>query len=358
MWKKRLRWALGIAGGVLVLVLGFAGAIAYYHYVWAGETENVSFASGDLAIAGLLVKPSGEGPHPAIVFLHGSGRADGRHGLPDYRVHANVFVRRGFSVLVYDKRGTGQSGGDFSTATYDDFVQDAVAAVEFLRSRQDIDPHRIGLLGTSEGGWLAPKVAQAAGDMAFIINKCGPPLSWQDTVLFEIENELKGEDLSPDVIQEELELWARMWQYYEDAARDPTLATGAERDAINAQLAALAERVDRQKLGLPAELEKYEPQRYAQIAADVSYDSTEALRELDLPMLWVFGENDVNVPTTRSVAVLEQLKNERKRDITIKVYPGVGHSLMSWSGITSAGYVGGYLELIGSWAEDHADRQE
>ena len=85
------------------------------------------------------------------MILHGSGRAAGTHDHPAYRVHANAFVRKGLAVLVYDKRGTGDSGGDFSTAGYKDFVQDALAAVRFLRSREDIDPLRIGLLGSSEG---------------------------------------------------------------------------------------------------------------------------------------------------------------------------------------------------------------
>ena len=73
-----------------------------------------------------------------------------------------------------------------------------------------------------------------------------------------------------------------------------------------------------------------------------------------MPMLWVFGENDINVPTARSVAVLEQLRSELDREITVKVYPGVGHSLMTWKGVFTFGYVGGYLDLIGNWAQDHA----
>ena len=201
MRKKRLRRALGIAGGVLVLLLGFLGFTVYHHYVWAGETENVTFTSGDLSITGLLVMPKGKSPHPAIVILHGSGRASGTHDHPAYRVHANAFVRKGLAVLVYDKRGTGSSEGDFSSAGYDDFVQDALAAVRFLRSREDIDPLRVGLLGSSEGGWLTPEVAAVAGDIAFVINRCGPPIPWDETNLFEIEKDLEVDGVDPDIIQ-------------------------------------------------------------------------------------------------------------------------------------------------------------
>jgi uncharacterized protein len=353
MRKKRILAAISIVAGLLLFVLAIVGFTAYDHYAWAGETESVIFKSGGLSLAGLLVKPDGKAPHPAIVLLHGSGRADGVHGLPDYRIHANAFVRKGLAVLVYDKRGTGNSEGDFSTATYADFVQDAVAAVRFLRGRADIDPLRIGLLGTSEGGWLTPEVAVTVGDIAFIINKCGSPLPWEQTVRFEVQNDLAAACVDPDAIRQGLELRTRMWQYYVAAAADSALASGAQRDAINADLAAIRKGQDSESIGLPASLQQYDAEAYAQLASRVSYDPTPFLRKLDVPMLWVFGENDINVPTARSVATLERLKSEINRDITIKVYPGVGHSLMNWKNIRSAGYVDGYLELISDWARNH-----
>jgi pimeloyl-ACP methyl ester carboxylesterase len=354
MRTKRIRVAIAIAAAMLLLVLGSVGFTAYYHYAWAGDAENVTFKSGGLSLAGLLVKPDGKAPHSAVIFLHGSGRADGVHDLPDYRVHANAFVRKGLAVLVFDKRGTGDSEGDFANASYGDFVQDAVAAVRFLRSRADIDVQRIGLLGTSEGGWLAPEVASKAGDIAFIITKCGSPLSWQETVLFEIENELAAARLNPDAVRRALELRIRMWKYYVAAAADSAQASGAERDAINAELAAFDKRPDSKSIGLPASLPEYDAKAYALLASKVSYDATPFLRKLDVPMLWIFGEKDVNVPTAKSVAVLEGLKNESNRDITIEVYSGAGHSLMDWRDLRSGGYVRGYLELISNWARDHA----
>ena len=354
MRHKRLRGALAIAAGFLVLLLGVLGVWVYYHCAWAGDTENVTFRSGDLSIAGLLVKPDDDAPQPAIVILHGSGRAAGPHDHPGYRIHVNAFLRKGLSVLVYDKRGTGDSEGDFSTAGYDEFVDDAVAAVQFLRSREDIDPLRIGLLGSSEGGWLTPEVATVAGNIAFVINRCGPPIPWDETVLYEIANDLRVGGVDPDVIQEALGIVARRWQYFVDSTADSRMATTAERDEINASLAAIRRRLGSSESRLPGSLPEYEPELYARLASNVSYDPTPFLRELDVPMLWVFGENDINVPTARSVAVLEQLRSGFDRDITVKVYPDVGHSLMTWKGVLSGGYVGDYLDLIGSWARDHA----
>ncbi len=356
MRRKWLRRAAGIVAGLLFLTLGWLGFTFYYHIVWGGETEKVTFRSGDLSIAGLLVTPEDDAAHPAIVILHGSGRAAGTHDHPGYRTHVNAFVRKGLAVLVYDKRGTGDSEGDFSTAGYHDFVQDAIAAVRFLRGRDDIDPRRIGLLGSSEGGWLTPEVAMVAGDLAFVINRCGPPIPWDETVLFEIDNDLRVEGVAPDVIQEALAIAARRWKYVVDAAGDSAMAVGAERDAINAALATIRRKLGSSASRLPTSLPEYDPERYARLASNFSYDPTPFLRELDVPMLWVFGENDINVPTARSVAVLEQLRSEFDRHITVKVYPDVGHSLMTWRGVANAGYVGGYLDFIGSWAQEYAER--
>ena len=262
---------------------------------------------------------------------------------------------RGWRCSVYDKRGTGDSEGDFSTAGYADFVQDTVAAVRFLRSREDIDPRRIGLLGSSEGGWLTPEVATVAGNMAFVINRCGPPIPRAQTVLFEIANDLRVEGVEEVVIHEALGVTARRWKYFVDAAADSAVAMGTERDAINAETAIIRRKLGSAASRLAGLLPDYDAELYARLASNFSYDPTPFLRGLDVPMLWVFGENDINVPTARSVGVLERLRSERDRDITIQVYPGVGHSLMTWTGVLNAGYVGDYLDLIGRWAQAHAD---
>ena len=80
-----------------------------------------------------------------------------------YHVMANALVRSGFAVLLYDKPGVGQSGGDFEAALYRDFAADGVAAVRYLGGRDDIDAGRIGLLANSESGWFAPEIAHTTG---------------------------------------------------------------------------------------------------------------------------------------------------------------------------------------------------
>ena len=335
-----------VVAGLVALVVALLAYTAARHMVFWSQTEDIVFDSGDIRLAGTLIKPAGVGVFPAVVMLHGSGPET--RGGPGYRVNAKALVRSGFAVLIYDKRGTGASGGDFDAALYRDFVTDAIAAVHYLASREDIDGNRTGLFGNSEGGWFTPEIAAVTHGVAFIINKVGPPLSWIETVLWEVRNDFLAEGASEADLDTLLALTRRRWDYMRAAAADPTLAAGPQREALEAAISdvALAE-------GLPA----YDADVYHRFAADSSYDPAPYLREINIPMLYIFGELDVNVPTAQSVAFLESLRKDYSKNITIRVLPGVGHFLFlySWRGLLEAGYPPGYLDLIESWAARQAD---
>ena len=337
-----------VVAGLVALVVALVTYNAGRHLVFWSSTEDIFFGSGDTRLAGTLIKPDGAGLFPAVVILHGSG-PETRRG-PGYRVHANAFVRSGFAVLLYDKRGTGDSGGDFEAHRYRDFIADAASAVHYLASREDIDSGRIGLNGHSEGGWFAPEIAAATDGIAFIINKAGPPLSWIETVLWDVRNEYLADGAAEADLDALLALTRRRWDYLRGAAADPALAVGPEREAMEAaisEIRATVAHADRLIEDLPA----YDADLYQKFAS-YSYDPTPYLREIMIPMLYVFGELDENVPTTQSVVFLESFREEYKKDITIHVLPRVGHSFQTWKGlfVFEFLYPPGYLEFIGSWA--------
>src|SRR5205085_2079920 len=105
--------------------------------------EDVRFSNGAIQLAGTLISQATGGKHPAVILVHGSGAENREYILP----WARFLVRKGMAVLGYDKRGVGGSTGDWYTASFDDLAADAVAAFNFLRKRNDIDPAQIGLLG-------------------------------------------------------------------------------------------------------------------------------------------------------------------------------------------------------------------
>lgn len=146
------------------------------------SADTVRFAGGEGSLAGTLYSPADSLAHPAVVLLHTSG-GNTRESL---RELADRFVRAGFIVLAYDKRGTGASGGA-DDASLADLELDAVEAVEFLRTRARVDPSRVGLCGQSQGGLLAPRVASRVRTaFAIALSPPGVPLrrmfAWQDSV--------------------------------------------------------------------------------------------------------------------------------------------------------------------------------
>ncbi len=139
------------------------------------KTQDVTFWNGDLRLVGTLHKPNGGGPHSVLVALHG---ANG--GLRTDKIYQHLVTRlpeRGIAVLVYDRRGSGESGGDFATADFSDLAQDAIAAIDFLIAHDDIDRGRIGVHGFSQGGWIAPIVAARKLAVAYLIIVSGSGVS-------------------------------------------------------------------------------------------------------------------------------------------------------------------------------------
>src|SRR5439155_1899046 len=152
------------------------------------EKENVSFTNGDVTLSGTLVLPPSKGPHPAVVIVFGSSawvrsEAEGT---------AQFFALNGVAALIYDKRGCGSSTGDFNKCSFDDFAGDTLAGVELLKSRPDINPHKIGLWGGSEGGWVISLAASRCADVAFIINMSGPGITPEATSAYQVEHWMKA----------------------------------------------------------------------------------------------------------------------------------------------------------------------
>lgn len=338
-------WSFALLAALLIY------NVTRYLVFWS-PTEDITFRGGKFEMSGVLVKPSEEGRFPAVVILHGSGPES--LDDPAYKITANTLVRSGFAVLLYDKRGVGKSGGDFEDALYRDFIADAIAAVSYLRTRYDIDADRIGLFGNSESGWFTPEIAYRAGNIAFIFNRVGPPLSWIDNVLWEVRNEFLDAGIAEADLDRLLDITERRWRYYQAAGFDPSLADSPERDAINAELTMLRNTIPLANEVLPEQLHPYEQKFYADFAANSSYDPGPFLKAIDVPMYYAFGETDVNVPTLQSVEFLEGLRQEYDKNISYKVFDGVGHPLAGWSGILTAGYVPEYLEIVESWTTAQA----
>ena len=154
------------------------------------RSEEVIFPNGrdGFDLSGTLTVPDGAGRYPAAILITGSGpqnRDEELAGHKPFLVLADFLTRKGFAVLRYDDRGVGKSKGEFKKATTFDFATDAEAALNFLKTRPEIDSTKIGLIGHSEGGLVAPIVASERKDIAFILLMAGPGLTGEQILLLQ-----------------------------------------------------------------------------------------------------------------------------------------------------------------------------
>lgn len=270
-----------------------------------------------LVLAGRLFLPRKSGPHPAVVLLHGGGRQR-LNEAPLF--FAPLLARCGMAALVYDKRGTGTSGGVWEAASFDDFVDDAAAAVQTLARRGDIDARRIGLIGFSQGGRLAPVVAVRHGQIAFVVSVSGPFTSVAETRLYALEQRHRRWSFSGAALDSTMTLWQK---HFAATAAADTIALAALDDDIREA----ARRYGAAVLPPPSDRLPQTP-----LYNSISREYTAEIQALRLPMLAVYGDRDALVPVKRSVLALQQaLQDTGHQDLDIQVIPYADHSFVDWT---------------------------
>jgi pimeloyl-ACP methyl ester carboxylesterase len=272
--------------------------------------EDVGFSNGNIRLAGTLIRPAGGGKHPAIILVHGSGPQNRASMVP----FARFLVQNGIALLGYDKRGVGGSTGDWNTASFDELADDVVAAFEYLKTRSDIDPSQIGMLGVSQAGWIMPLAAIRAKGIAFLISISGPAIPASVTTIDQAENEMTARGMKPQTVTD---IVAVMKLAYEFAR------TGQGWETYAAALESLAAR-----LGTPpAAFPRSSDAPYWQFVRRLYfYDPAETIRQLQVPTLALFGELDNNVLAEKNSTAWEAaLKAGGNRDYTLRTLPKANH---------------------------------
>jgi pimeloyl-ACP methyl ester carboxylesterase len=277
--------------------------------------ESVTFRNGDVTLAGTLVIPVGPGRHPAVVLFHGSGPEGRNLGM------ARWFAAQGVAALAYDKRGVGESTGDFRRVPFMDLHLDGLAGLASLQHRRDINASDIGVWGLSQGGWLAPLAASRSRDVRFVIAVSGPAVSPGEQMVFYYANQLRAERVPEPDVQKVTTLRRLVWNAAytgRDLARAKTQLDEARRMASDEHVRAQQDDLV-QALRRPAGL---------WITQEMNYDPLSALRQLAVPSLFIFGQDDQLVPVEQSVDLIRRTLTEtRHPDFTIKVFPGADHGI-------------------------------
>lgn len=328
------------AGVVVGLRWHEGGAVAEAHRIAPHRTEQVTVRNGDVVLKGTLMLPASAGPHPAVVFAHGSGDSTRNVGM--WNLH---FLRLGMAVLSLDKRGAGESTGDWTQASLDEIAGDWLAGVAMLKTRADIDPTRIGVHGSSQGGWTAPLMAARAPDLAFLIVRAGSGVNLRDTMLHEIGWSVREAGLD-DAAAGEAEAAS--------AALFDLSVRGGSWDAFAAVVEA-----HRGKPWFdhawPMHMSK-EGWGRSWVAKNAHYLATDSLRRTRVPLLWFLGELDHNVPTDASARALDAaLEESGHPDYRIVRVPNAAHGFTATTtgnnrDFASATHMApGYWDVMDAW---------
>ncbi len=347
-----LKWIRRLGLGLLVVLVAGAAGLGYVWRVYLDSglpSEEVRIPANGETLAGTLWLPEGDGPFPAVVILHGSAPAVRSH--PAVQMHANAFAKRGIAALVYDKHGFGESSGTYVHEDYHTFIADAHAALDYLKARPDVIPDALGLVGNSESGWFLPEIALARDDIRFAYSRVGPAVPYYQLADYQNRHRLRRTtELTPDQIDEIVELMNDLYQFYIDADGDAAFYH-AERGALQERLNRAHDEYDPSSLPFGRTLVDWHEQRAARIAHCLSYDAKPFLMQNPgVPFLYVFGEHDVNVPTRASVRVLEEVRAATGQEISIHVYPGDDHTLNRMTRILTGTYPAGYFDRMVDFA--------
>src|SRR5216683_2246875 len=184
-------------------------------YPYGEEEVTYDNPRAGVKLAGTLTVPKGEGPFPAVLLIAGSGPQNRNEEVLGHKVFlvlADYLTRRSFVVLRSDKRGVGKSTGNYAEATSADFADDARAGIEYLKTRKEVDPHKIGLVGHSEGGIVAPMVAARSKDVAFIVLMAGTGVTGEEVLYRQGQDVLKSMGVDANGVAQHRVLLQRMFQ--------------------------------------------------------------------------------------------------------------------------------------------------
>ncbi len=326
------------------------------------KEEEVSLRNGEIKLAGTLTIPEGKGPFPAVIMITGSGtqnRDEEIFGFKLFRVIADHLTSKGIAVLRCDDRGLGSQGapGLFTSV---DFAGDIVAQAAYIRGRKEIAADKVGLLGHSEGGIIAP-LANKEGRFAFLVLMAGTAVNGREVLLEQIALIARADGASGAEVAETLASQKRSYELMGKPEGEKEIEK------------MMADQARKELERMPPEKRQavVDPEAYVKnvVAAQMiafrspwfryfmDYDPASVLETVKCPVLALFGEKDTQVSPKQNLPVMEKaFQKGGNGDVTLKVIPEANHlfqkaitgSPSEYAALEKA-FVPGFLDTISSW---------
>jgi len=293
--------------------------------------ENVTFQNKQDAISlgGTLTLPSKEGKFPVVVLISGSGaqnRDSELLGHKPFLLIADYLTKKGIGVLRFDDRGVGESKGDRNIATTKDFATDVSAAVEYLKTRKEVNTKKIGLIGHSEGGIIAPMVAANSKDISYIVLLAGTGIPGDALLMQQTYLVGKAAGMSEDELKEAQTANEKIYNIVkteknlEEAKKQLTVLIQASFDELPADQKPSQDEIDTviaQQTGMIAS---------PWFQYFVTYDPSLILKNVKCPVLVLNGEKDVQVPSkVNTEAIKNALEKGGNKRVTVVEFPNTNH---------------------------------
>jgi pimeloyl-ACP methyl ester carboxylesterase len=315
-------------------------------------------------LAGTLTYPQKGGPFPAVLLITGSGPQDRNETVAGHKlflVIADYLTRQGLAVLRVDDRGVGSSTGNLTDSTSEDLAGDVLAGVEFLKSHGKIDGKKIGLLGHSEGGVIAPIAASRSEDVAFIVLLAGTGITGEEILYAQAALIAEASGVSQKDIDQNMATQKKMFEVLKKE-KNPEAAEEQLRSILEESFASLDEKTQ-QSMGdniearIQSEIDQVNNRWWRFF---LTYDPTTALRKVKCPVLALNGKKDLQVPYQQNLQAIEGgLRSGGNKDFTTKTFSDLNHLFQHAETGLPAEYATieetispAVLELISGWILD------
>jgi pimeloyl-ACP methyl ester carboxylesterase len=316
--------------------------------------EDVTYENKiqNVTLAATFTIPQGKGPFPAVVLITGSGPQDRDESLLGHKpflILSDYLTRHGIAVLRADDRGTGKSTGVFAKATTADFATDTEAGIAYLKTRPEVDPHKIGLIGHSEGGVIAPMIAARNPDVAFIVMMAGTGVPGDQVLVAQGEAIAVSTGASPQ-------------DAAKDAAKQKEMLALIEAEKVSTEKDdAALEKALREKMAgevpdaqIGSQIKQFTTPWFRYF---LTYDPATALRKVTCPVLAINGEKDKQVLPQQNLPPIRQaLEQASNKHFEVDELPGLNHLFQTAKTGSPAEYAGieetmslVALEKMSSW---------
>ena len=299
--------------------------------------EEISFRNKNVLLKGTLVKPDTNSSCPVVVVAHTSNAATRDFGV--YQHLTNLLTSIGIAVLIYDRRGSGESTGNFNSASFFDLANDALAAITYLKLRSDISSKHIGVWGMSQGGWIAPLAASNSKDVAFVVAVSAVGVTPAEQMTYSAEYELREKGFPEGEIKQMLELRNQVDQYYHGKV---------DRSKVQKKLDMLCKETWFPLAYLDSSLPD-NPTR-DKCYQEMDFDPLPSIQKIDVPVLLLYAEHDPWVPIAESIA---KWKEYGPKDLSIHQIKDANHFMISIAHSSIRGDEGPlveeYSEILTRW---------